>query len=106
MALFGIYGRHEIATCPWNNKENAQRVIQIATSDLSQMLPKYKINKIVGQYHSGLEHTFLWVLDAEDPHLIQQWAVDTGAASFNEVKIVPLETFQGVAEGAKKIHGL
>jgi len=27
-------------------------------------------------------------------------------ASFNEVKIVPLETFAGVAEGAKKIHGL
>jgi len=27
-------------------------------------------------------------------------------ASFNEVKIVPLETFVGVVEGAKKIHGL
>ena len=106
MALYGIYGRHEIATCPWNNKEIAKRVVQIASSDLSQMLPKYKINKIIGQYHSGLEHTYLWVLDAEDPHLIQQWAVDTGNASFNEVKIVPLETFQGVAEGAKKIHGL
>jgi len=67
---------------------------------------KYKINKIVGQYHSGLEHTFLWILDAEDPHLIQQFAVESGMASFNEVKIVPLETFEGVAEGAKKIHGL
>ena len=65
-----------------------------------------KINKIVGQYHSGLEHTFLWIVDAEDPHLIQKFAVDSGTASFNEVKIVPLETFQGVAEGAKKIHGL
>jgi len=106
MALYGIYGRHEIATCPWNNKENAQRVIQIASSDLSQMLPKYKINKILGQYHSGLEHTFLWILDAEDPHQIQKFAVDSGMASFNEVKIVPLETFAGVVEGAKKIHGL
>ena len=77
MALYGIYGRHEIATCPWNNKENAQRVIQIANSDMSQMLPKYKINKIVGQYHSGLEHTFLWIFDAEDPHLIQKFAVDS-----------------------------
>jgi len=43
MALYGIYGRHEINTCPWNNKENAKRVIEIANSDLSQMLPKYKI---------------------------------------------------------------
>lgn len=106
MALYGIYGRHEIETCPWNHKDNAKRVIDIASSDLSEMLPKYKINNIIGQYHSGLEHTFLWVLDAEDPHLLQQWAVDVGTASFNEVKIVPLVTFQGVAEGAKKIHGL
>ena len=106
MALYGIYGRHEIDTCPWNNVENAKRVIGIASSDLFQTLPKYKINKIVGQYHSGLEHTFLWILDADDPHLIQQFMVDSGAASFNEIKIVPLTTFQGVAEGAKKIHGL
>lgn len=70
------------------------------------MLPKYKINNIIGQYHSGLEHTFLWVVDAEDPHLLQQWAVDVGTASFNELKIVPLVTFQGVADGAKKIHEL
>ena len=106
MALFGIYERHEINMCPWNNVETAKQAIEIANSDLSQMLPKYKINKIVGQYHSGLEHTFLWILDAEDPHLIQQFAVDSGMASFNEVKIVPLTTFQGVTEGAKKIHGL
>jgi len=77
MALYGIYGRHEIDTCPWNHKENAKRVIKIAESDLSGMLPKYKINKIIGQYHSGLEHTYLWILDAEDPHLIQQFAVDS-----------------------------
>ena len=106
MALYGIYGRHEISDCPLNNSETRKMVAEIAKTDMSSVLPKYKINKVVGQFHSGLEHTFLWVLDAEDPHLIQQWAVDTGAASFNEVKIVPLETFQGVAEGAKKIHGL
>lgn len=103
MALYGIYGRHEIADCPWNSEQNGKRVIEIAKTDLSEMLPKYKIHKIVGQYHSGLEHTFLWILDAEDAHLIQQWAVDTGAASFNEIRIVPLETFAGVVEGAKRI---
>ena len=106
MALYGIYGRHEIDTCPWNHKENAKRVIQIANSDMSEMLPKYKINQIIGQYHSGLEYTYLWILDAEDPHLIQQFAVDSGAASFNEIKIVSLTTFQGVTEGVKEIHGL
>jgi len=78
MALYGIYGRHEINMCPWNNIETAKRAVEIANSDLSQMLPKYKINKIVGQYHSGLEHTFLWILDAEDPHLIQQFLSEDG----------------------------
>ncbi len=106
MALYGIYGRHEIASCPLNNVETAKGTIQAVNSDLSQMLPKYKINKILGQYHSGLEHTFLWVFDAEDPHLIDQFAVDTGLAGFNEIKIVPLTTLQSVAERAKKIHGL
>ncbi len=81
-------------------------VAEMAKKDMSSVLPKYKINKVIGRYHSGLEHTFLWILDAEDPHLIQKFAVDSGMASFNEVKIVPLETFAGVVEGAKKIHGL
>jgi len=32
--------------------------------------------------------------------------VDSKTASFNEIKIVPLKTFQNVAEWAKKVHGL
>ncbi len=106
MALYGIYGRHEIDQCPWNNKERAKEVLETASSDLASILPKYKIHNIVGQYHSGLEHTFLWLLDAEDPHLIQQFAVDVGMAKFNEVKIVPITEFKDVVAGAKKIHGL
>ena len=106
MALYGIYGRHEIATCPINNIENARGVIQLVNSDLSQILPKYKINKIVGQYHSGLEHTSLWIFDAEDSHLIDEFLLDSGAAKFNEFRIVPLKTLEGVAERAKKVHGI
>ena len=105
MALYGIYGRHEIDQCPWNNKERA-KVVDIDNSDIASVLPKYKIHNIVGQYHSGLEHTFLWILDAEDSHLIQQFAVDVGVAKFNEVKIVPITKFKDVVTGAKKIHGL
>ena len=105
MALYGIYGRHEIAYCPWNNEQIGKQVIKASETDLGKVLPKYKIHEIKGQYHSGLEHTFLWILDAEDPHLIQKWSVDIGMAKFNEVKIVPLETFVGVAKGAKQIWG-
>ena len=106
MALYGIYGSHEVSACPINNKENAQYTNQMAKTDISPILPKYKINKILGQYHSGLEHTFLWILDAEEPHQIEQFAVDSKIASFNEVKILPMETFQDVAAWVKKTHGL
>lgn len=106
MALYGVYGRHEIKDCPWNNAQTAKGVIEAANRDMKAILPKYKINKIVGQYHSGLEHTFLWIFDAEDAHQIQQFAVENGIAKFNEVKIVPLIEFKDVVEGAKKIHGL
>ena len=106
MALYGLYGRHEIKDCPLNNLESAKGVIEVANTDMSSILPKYKINKIVGQFHSGLEHTFVWIVDAEDPHLIQQFAVEGGMASFNEVKIVPIITFKEVAEHAKARHGI
>ena len=106
MALYGIYGRHEIDQCPWNNKQRAKEVIEIANSDLTSILPKYKINSIVGRYHSGLEHTFLWILDAEDAHLIQQFVFETGLVSFNEVKIVPITEFKDVVDVLKKQHGL
>ncbi len=104
MALYGIYGRHEIDQCPLNNAENRKFVAEIAKTDMSSVLPKYKINKIVGQYHSGLEHTFLWIFDAEDPHLIQQFAIDGGMARFNEVKIVPLMTFDDVINETRKLE--
>ena len=104
MALYGIYGRHEIKDCPLNNAETRKMVIEITKMDMSSILPKYKINKIVGQYHSGLEHTFLWIFDAEDPHLIQQFAIDGGMARFNEVKIVPLMTFDDVVSETRKLE--
>ncbi len=103
MALYGIYGRHEIKDCPLNNAESRKFVAEVAKRDMSSVLPKYKINKVVGRFHSGLEHTFLWILDAEDPHLIQQFAIEGGIASFNEVKIVPLMTFDDVVREIAKV---
>jgi len=102
MALYGIYGRHEISECPINKKENAIYINKMLNTDLSQVLPKYKINSIIGQYHSGFEHTFLWVLDAEDAQLIQQFALDIELTSFNELKIVPLMEFKDAAAITKK----
>ena len=104
MALYGIYGRHEIKDCPLNNSESRKVVLNNINED-PNVCTNYKINKVIGRYHSGLEHTFLWIVDAEDPHLIQQRAIDTGMASFNEVKIVPLMKFDDVIKVSAKLEG-
>ena len=44
------------------------------------------------------------IVDAEDPHLIQQRAIDTGMASFNEIKIVPLMAFDDVMSVTRKLE--
>ena len=107
MALYGVYGSHVVEACPLNNREIAEKVAAFAGSDIAGAARKYKINRILGQYHSALEHTFIWIVDAEDPHLIEQFCIDTGVASFNNIKIVPLITFtEGVVSRIKEIHGL
>ena len=73
-------------------------MVAIGKRDDNAVCSKYKLNKIIGRYHSALEHTFLWIVDAEDPHLIQQLAMEGGVASFNEVKIVPLTEFGNVVQ--------
>lgn len=107
MALYGIYGSHTTESCPLNNGEVAKRVVALGESDVQSTAKKYKISKILGQYHSALEHTFLWIVDADDPHAIEEFCVETGVASFNRLKIVPLITFsEGVIPLVKKVHGL
>ncbi len=104
MALFGIDGIHTTEACPLNNSDSAKILLNAEKFDLETIGQKYKINKILGQYHSALEHTFLWILDAEDPHLIQQFCIESGLASFNAVKIIPLITTQQAIETVKKVN--
>ena len=107
MALYGVYGSHTTEACPVNNLDVAKKVIAFAESDVSPLAQKYKINEVLGQYHSAFEHTFLWIVDAEDPHLIEEFCLDTGLASFNNLKIVPLITFaEGVIPLVKRVHNL
>ena len=104
MALYGISGSHTTEACPLNNDTNAKLVLHAENLNIEQIVQQYKINKIVGQYHSALEHTFLWLVEAEDPHLIQKFCIDAGIASFNSVKIIPMITFQQVIETVKKVN--
>ncbi len=102
MGLYGIYGSHTTESCPLNNAAN-RKIVLGAPADLESFARKYKINRILGQYHSALEHEFLWVVDAEDPHLVERFCIEGGVAKFNAVKIVPLITFKDVVEICRAI---
>ena len=107
MALYGVYGSHTVEACPVNNLAIAKKLIAFAESDLSPLLSKYRINNVLGQYHSAFEHTFLWILEADDPHLIEGFTLEAGLASFNKLTIVPLKTFgTEIIPLIKKVHGL
>ena len=106
MSLFGIYGSHTVEACLFNNQKNAEIFYGLSKSDITQVMKECKIHKIVAKYHSGLEHTLLWVVDAEDPHLIEKICIEIGLASFHTLKIVPLSTFtDNLIPTIKQIHG-
>jgi len=106
MALFGIYASHTTESCPLNNINTAKGLVQLTAADVKSLTKQYKINAILGQFHSALEHTFIWIVDAEAPHLIQQFCLAAKIASFNAIKIVPLITFNEALEEMKRIHSL
>jgi len=101
MALYGIYGEHAQEACPLYNRENRQFLLGRAPN-IEKNAQKHGV-KILHQFHSGLEHTFLWVVDADNGHVIQEVMART-AGKFNTIKIVPLVTFQGVIERCKQIE--
>ena|SRR2546425_7894367 len=102
MGLYGIYGNHTPESCPLNNVENRRLVIKMA-EQLDKVVGKNNA-KMLQQYHSGLEHTFLWIVDAQDTHSVETIMVESGWTKFNVVKIVPLATYQTVLEICKNLR--
>ena len=101
MALYGVFGSHTTESCPLNNKETRKMVIDIGPN--FKGVAEQAGVKVVGLYHSGLEHTFVWILDGKDAHAIETLMIQAGVAKFNALKIVPLNTFDGVVEKCKQI---
>jgi Domain of unknown function (DUF3303) len=100
MGFYGIYGSHTTEACPWNNSETRKLILEKGPKMIEEAS---NLNiKIINQYHSALEHTFLWVVEADDAHLIQSFFA-TNAGKFNALKIVPLITFSDVIERCKKL---
>ena len=104
--LWGIYGAHNRHDCPVNNRETAKEVIAISLMDLGPLMKKYGITAIVAQYHSGLEHTFLWVVETRAPHDLEEFSIELGVARWNDLKFVPERTFADVITDVRAIHGL
>ncbi|MGA9149817.1 MAG: hypothetical protein WBZ36_04490 [Candidatus Nitrosopolaris sp.] len=86
--------------CPLYSEQNRNFLLANAPSQ-EKNAQSYNV-KILQQYHSALEHTFLWVVDA-DAHLIEEFMART-AGRMNTLKIVPLITFQTVIERCKQIE--
>jgi hypothetical protein len=101
MDSYGIYGTHTQEACPLYNDESRKYLLSAAPT-MREDAEKYNIN-ILNQFHSGLEHTFLWVAEAENPHIIEEMMARTGGR-FNTIKIVPLITFQTLLERLKKVE--
>jgi len=104
--LWGIYGAHNRHDCPVNNRETAKEVIAISLMDLGPLMEKYGVTAIVDQYHSGLEHTFLWVVETKEPHKLEEFSIELGVARWNDLKFVPERTFGDVITDVRAIHGL
>lgn len=105
--LWGIYGAHNRHDCPVNNRETAKEVIAASMMDLGPLMEKYGVTAVVDQYHSGLEHTFLWAVETREPHNLEEFSVELGIARWNDLKFVPLRTFkEGVVDAVRVLHGL
>jgi len=104
--LWGIYGAHNRHDCPVNNRETAKEVIAISMTDLQPLLDKYGITAIEDMYHSGLEHTFVWVVQTTRPHDLEEFSIELGIARWNDLTFVPEKTFADVISDVTALHGL
>jgi hypothetical protein len=102
MGTYGIYGSHTTEACPLFNEENRKLLLEVASTFEKDANSK-GIN-VLSMYHSGLEHTFEWIVEAPGAHAIQDLLVETKVAKFNATKIVPLRTTQNVVEYCQSIE--
>lgn len=101
MALFGIFATHSPESCPLNNKQNKETMIQI-DDKIKTITEKFHVRKIHGFYLSVLEHEWVIIIEAESAHEIETMCIEAGISAFNTVKIVPLNYFDIVM---KRIRG-
>jgi hypothetical protein len=102
MGLYGIYGSHTTESCPLYNTENRNLILD-AHDQLKNHSSKNDVI-LLQQYHSALEHTFTWIVDAKEAHSVQKFMIDSRWAKFNAVKIVPLSSYEHLIEVCKGLQ--
>lgn len=102
MPLYGLFGEHAVESCPLYNGKSRSTVL-IISKCIDDVAKRHGV-RFLGMYHSALEHTFVWIADAEDAHRLQRFAMDLDIASFNALKIVPLGTFNDLVEACKRLE--
>ncbi len=81
-------------------------MVALSSRDLRPLMEKYGVTAVVDQYHSGLEHTFLWVVETTAPHRLEEFSIELGVARWNDLKFVPERTFADVVSDVSALHGL
>ncbi len=101
MALYGIYGSHTTESCPLNNIQSRKIVLNMV-EDFDNIANKNRI-KVLEQYHSALEHTFLWIVDTENAHFVEYPVIKSEWAAFNAAKIVRVRRCCDIVEACRKL---
>ncbi|HEX9317973.1 MAG TPA: hypothetical protein VF884_03460 [Nitrososphaeraceae archaeon] len=104
MVLYGISGNHATEACPLNNQDNRALMLEISQR-LAEVAQRNHI-ELKEQFHSALEHNFLWILDAQNGHVVQKFMIELGMAKFNSMKIFPIGTFQNVVDECRRLEQL
>jgi hypothetical protein len=104
MVLYGISGNHATEACPLNNHDNRTLMLDISQR-LAEVAQRNHI-ELKQQFHSALEHNFLWILDAQKGQVVQKFMIELGMAKFNFMKIFPIGTFQNVVDECKMLEQL
>jgi len=99
--MYGIYGEHTQEACPLYNEQNRKWILA-SLPNQEKNAQKYGV-RFLQQFHSGQEHTFLWVVEAENAQSVEDLMART-AGRFNTLKIVPLITYQELIERLKQVE--
>jgi hypothetical protein len=60
--------------------------------------------RILEQYHSALEHNFLWTVESENAHQVERFMIESGWTAFNATKIVPLGTYYNLVQTCERLE--